>query len=128
MYCRNCGTEVAAEAVICPKCGVAPRNGKNCCWNCGQPTDPLAEICLKCGVRLSNVAEGKSRLAAGLLGIFLGGFGVHRFFLGYTGIGVVQILVTLVTFGVGALWGFIEGIVIIAGGWKADAKGVPLKD
>jgi hypothetical protein len=36
--------------------------------------------------------------------------------------------VTLVTFGFGALWGFIEGIVILAGSWPKDAKGIPLKD
>ena len=40
-----------------------------------------------------------------LLGIFLGGFGVHRFLLGYTTIGIVQILVTLITCGFGAWWG-----------------------
>ena len=47
----------------------------------------------------------KSKLVAGLLGIFLGGFRIHRFYLGFTTIGVVQIIVTIVTCGIGALWG-----------------------
>lgn len=128
MYCRNCGQIVADQAVFCPKCGVPPMSGKSCCWNCGQPTDVLAEVCLKCGVKLTQTQEGKSRLAAGLFGLFLGWIGIHRFYLGYVGIGVVQIIVTFVTFGVGGLWGFIEGIVILAGGWKNDAKGIPLKE
>ena len=72
---------------------------------------------------------GKSKLAAGLLGILLGGWGVHRFYLGYTGIGVLQIVATLCTCGIGALWGFIEGILIISGNTiTTDATGMPLKD
>jgi len=133
VYCRNCGNVVSDQAVLCTKCGVPPLDGRNLCWSCGQPTNPLAEICIKCGVRLapnySYVAsqECKSKLAAGLLGIFLGGFGIHRFYLGYVGIGIVQIIVTLITFGFGALWGFIEGILILAGGMDKDAQGRPLR-
>ena len=70
----------------------------------------------------------KSRLTAGLLGIFLGGLGVHRFYLGYTSIGVLQILVTIATCGIGGLWGIIEGILILSGsGIKTDADGRPLR-
>ncbi len=70
----------------------------------------------------------KSRLTAGLLGIFLGGFGVHRFYLGYTSIGVLQILVTIATCGIGSLWGMIEGILILTGsGITTDADGRPLR-
>jgi len=124
---------VSDQAVLCTKCGVPPLDGRNLCWSCGQPTNPLAEICIKCGVRLApNYSYGaaqecKSKLAAGLLGIFLGGFGIHRFYLGYVGIGIVQIIVTLITFGFGALWGFIEGILILAGGIDKDAQGRPLR-
>ena len=55
----------------------------------------------------------KSKLAAGLLGIFLGSIGVGQFYRGNIGLGILQIVVTLVTCGVGALWGFIEGIVVL---------------
>lgn len=74
--------------------------------------------------------QAKSKIAAGLLGIFLGGFGIHRFYLGYTQIGVIQIVVTILTCGLGALWGFIEGILILVGqdGFTTDAEGRPLRD
>src|SRR5215472_13048405 len=80
MYCRNCGKEVAAQAVICVSCGVAPGNGKSFCQNCKAKTEPNAEICVKCGVRLATA--GKDWLAALLLCIFLGGLGAHRFYTG----------------------------------------------
>jgi hypothetical protein len=69
----------------------------------------------------------KSKLAAGLFGIFLGGLGIHRFYLGYVGIGVAQIVVTLLTFGLGSMWGLVEGILILAGSIDKDAEGRPLK-
>ena len=77
----------------------------------------------------------KSKAAAGLLGIFLGCFGFHNFYLGYTGRALAQLLITLLSIGlfapVSALWGFIEGIVILCSRpgqppWGVDARGVPL--
>jgi TM2 domain-containing membrane protein YozV len=68
----------------------------------------------------------KSKLVAGLLQIFLGGLGIGRFYLGFTTIGVLQIVVTLVTCGFGALWGFIDGIVIMVGN-VTDAQGRTLQ-
>lgn len=72
----------------------------------------------------------KSKMVAGLLGIFLGGFGVHNFYLGNTNKGIIQIVVTLVTCGIGAIWGTIEGILILVGndGFSTDAQGRPLTD
>lgn len=72
----------------------------------------------------------KSKMVAGLLGIFLGGFGVHNFYLGNTNKGIIQIVVTLVTCGLGAIWGTIEGILILVGNesFSTDAEGRPLTD
>lgn len=78
--------------------------------------------------------QPKSKVVAGLLGIFLGGLGIHRFYLGFTKIAVIQLILTLVlgafTFGIVCLWGVIEGIMIIAGSaqFQRDAHGVPLRD
>ncbi|WP_346926147.1 TM2 domain-containing protein [uncultured Arthrobacter sp.] len=78
--------------------------------------------------------QPKSKIVAGLLGIFLGGLGIHRFYLGFTKIAVIQLILTLVlgalTFGIVALWGVVEGIMIIAGSshFRVDAQGVPLRD
>ena len=130
MFCRNCGKEVHEQAVICVSCGCPPKSGKKFCQNCGAETNPSAEVCVKCGVKLATIVpEGKkSKLAAGLFGILLGGLGIHRFYLGYVGIGIAQIVVTFVTLGFGAIWGFIEGILILTGSMNQDAKGQVLKD
>lgn len=70
----------------------------------------------------------KSKLTAGLLGIFLGSFGVHNFYLGYTGKAIAQILLSLCTMGIGSLWGLIEGIMILCGKIDRDAEGNLLQD
>lgn len=78
--------------------------------------------------------QPKSKIAAGLLGIFLGGLGIHRFYLGYTTIGVIQLVLTVVlgifTFGLVGLWGVVEGIMILAGSsyFQRDANGIPLRE
>jgi TM2 domain-containing membrane protein YozV len=53
------------------------------------------------------------KLIAGLLGIFLGGFGVHKFYLGYSKEGIIQIVITIVTCGIGSIVGLIEGILYL---------------
>ena len=55
---------------------------------------------------------------------------MHRFYLGYTSIGIIQIVVTILTCGVGALWGLVEGIMILVGSpsFQTDASGRPLRD
>ena len=130
MFCRNCGKEVPVHAQVCLSCGVRPQNGNSFCQACAAQTDPQAVVCVKCGRALVPCYPpmARSRLAAGLLGIFLGGFGVHRFYLGFTGIGIAQIAVTFVTCGFGSLWGFIEGILYIAGAMNTDAEGNLLRE
>jgi len=73
--------------------------------------------------------EAKSRIVAGILGILLGGLGIHRFYLGYIGIGIAQIFVTFLTLSIGDLRGLIEGILILVkSGILVDADGIPLAD
>jgi len=69
----------------------------------------------------------KSRTIATLLALFLGLIGAHRFYLGYYKIGIAQIVVTGLTGGFGAVWGFIEAALIFGGHINKDAKGRPLK-
>jgi len=61
----------------------------------------------------TTAGRGKDKTLAGLLGIFLGGLGVHQFYLGSNVTGVIEIAVTLVTCGVGHLLGLVEGIMIL---------------
>jgi TM2 domain-containing membrane protein YozV len=111
MNCPQCGKEVSAQDTFCPSCGAHQAAGQ-----------PYTRSGYQGGPEL------KSKLVAGLLGIFVGELGIHRFYLGYTGIGIVQILVTIFTLGLGGLWGFIEGILILTGSFNKDAQGRPLKD
>lgn len=129
MFCRNCGKEIADIAAVCVNCGVAVGQGTNYCFNCGAETAQDAAVCVNCGVAFAPAFTGeqKSKLTAGLLGIFLGGLGIHNFYLGYTGKAIAQIALSL-CFGIGAIWGLVEGIMILTGSINTDAKGVPLRD
>ena len=111
-YCGNCGAQMDDSADVCPSCGAAQNAGQA---NGGQQPVPAG-------------VEQKSKLVAGLLQIFLGSFGVGRFYLGYTGIAIGQIAATWLTCGLGAIWPLIDGIMILTGSVKTDAKGIPLKD
>lgn len=69
----------------------------------------------------TGYAGGKSdkqKIVAALLCWFLGGLGIHRFYLGYSAIGVIQLL----TFGGCGIWALVDLILILTGGLK-DADG-----
>ncbi|GAA4114322.1 hypothetical protein GCM10022215_12310 [Nocardioides fonticola] len=67
----------------------------------------------------------KSKLIAGLLQILIP-LGIGRFYIGDTKTGVWQLLVTIFTCGLGALWPFIDGIILLASDSK-DPQGRPLR-
>jgi TM2 domain-containing membrane protein YozV len=58
-------------------------------------------------------AGAEKKVVAGILGILLGGLAIHKFYLGYTKEGIIQIIITLCTCGFGGLIGFIEGIIYL---------------
>jgi TM2 domain-containing membrane protein YozV len=134
MYCKNCGNSMDISQPVCTRCGSAKGNGNSFCPACGWRHEPGAENCPNCGCGLKNqtAAGGKSKLAAGLLGIFLGNLGVHNFYLGYTGKAWAQLLITVLSFGtlsfISAIWGLIEGILYLTGHYTVDANGLPLRD
>lgn len=78
----------------------------------------------------------KSKIVAGILGILLGTFGVHNFYLGRTTRAVVQLLITVISFGalavVSTVWGLVEGVLILVSQpgttWHQDGRGVELSD
>ena len=95
MYCRNCGNELSEHEDVCLKCGVKAGKGNKYCPNCGQAVDENASVCVHCGTKFAAPKEPKSKLVAGLLGIFLGGFGVHNFYLGYNKKAIIQVSVSV---------------------------------
>lgn len=109
----------------------------NYCFNCGKKVNGVQDVCLNCGVNLRKTKKidnvnGKSKITAGILGIFLGCYGVHNFYLGYNGKAIAQLLITLLSLfllsWVSAIWGLIEGILILTGNIKKDASGNDLID
>ena len=139
MFCKNCGNEMDPNASFCVRCGAMKGVGQKYCANCGAELPVNATACVRCGCLAAGPAPGqaqsgaaqKSKLAAGLLGIFLGSLGIHNFYLGYTGKAVAQLLISVCTCGIGAavtgVWGLIEGILILTGSIAVDGKGVPIK-
>ncbi len=90
-FCRECGAAINARAEICPKCGVRQH--------------PLP------GMFAGTAPNGKNKLAAALFAIFLGGFGIHKFYLGRIGWGLIYLLLCW-TF-IPSFLGFIEGIIYL---------------
>lgn len=111
------------------------------CTKCGAVNDDTAQNCITCQAPLSNVSgyqpmqsvnQGASgavtdwksmgadkKMTAGICGILLGAWGVHKFILGYTTEGIIQIAITLVTCGIGGIIGLVEGIVYLT---KSDEE------
>lgn len=75
----------------------------------------------------------KSKVAAGLLSIFLGGLGVGRFYTGHWGIGLTQLLLSVLLFWTGivpvavGIWALVDGIIMLTGNVR-DANGLPLRN
>lgn len=57
--------------------------------------------------------KSEKKLAAGLLGILLGTFAIHKFYLGYTKTAIIQLILSIITCGFAGIIGLIEGILYI---------------
>jgi TM2 domain-containing membrane protein YozV len=101
-FCHACGVAIDARAEICPKCGVRQQSQPQTLASTGDPA-----------VRQSS----GQKLAAGLCAILVGSLGVHKFILGLTTPGLIMLLVTVLTCGIGALpmhiIGIVEGIIYL---------------
>lgn len=112
MYCSKCGAGIDDEAIVCPKCGCPTKNYGVPQFQPQQGSQYAAH----------NDASPKSRTVALVLAIFLGWIGVHRFYLGKVGTGVLWLL-TGGCLGIG--W-FVD-IILIACGSMRDVDGSPVR-
>lgn len=112
------------------------------CTRCGGQNDDLAQFCSACQAPLGPMGTGyqpgpvntgyqpmqtvnqapmqnwqamgaDKKIAAGVCGILIGGLGVHKFILGYTTEGIIEIVITIFTCGIGHFIGLIEGIIYL---------------
>lgn len=123
MFCRNCGGELAGTPGICSCCGAMPQAGSSHCQGCGAKTHPRDAACAKCGVgllrsvgmRIGGEVSQKSRLATALLALWLGAFGLHRFYLGKYGTAIAMLALALLGF---ATWGVYVGAFLFLAAWS----------
>jgi TM2 domain-containing membrane protein YozV len=105
-YCHECGASIRKKASICPECGVRQPDVRR-----KRSGDPVL-----------REANGK-KMAAGLCGIFLGAFGIHKYILGMNKAGTLMLLVTVLSCGIGYavthIIGLIEGIIYLT---KSDEE------
>lgn len=119
------------NAAACMSCGFAAGTGEKFCFACGKEINPGAVICTNCGVAVkpakSVAGDQKSKLVAVLLAFFLGGFGIHDFYLGYNKYGIIKIVLTCCTGVGGSIWALVDFIRLLTGSLNTDANGIELK-
>lgn len=125
MYCKNCGEQMNDNQAICLKCGVKVEDGNKYCANCGAQLNEGAEVCTACGVAVKKAEDkskigGQDKMIMGILGILLGGFGVHNFMMGEIKKGIIKIVLTFAC-GIGYILGIVDGIRILMDKYTVDA-------
>lgn len=151
MYCKNCGKEISEDTKFCPECGTStelvplqnavpqapqqtavPYAPQQAAWpqQAAAPQQPVINI-INQNTNTNNNANintgsgygyiRKNKWVAFFLCLFLGEFGIHRFYVGKVGTGIIW-LFTVGFFGIG--W-FIDLVMILFGGFR-DKAGQPL--
>jgi TM2 domain-containing membrane protein YozV len=112
------------------------------CTKCGAVNDDLAQFCSNCQAPLTAVAGGgggyqpmqsvnpgamtdwkamgaDKKVTAGVCAILLGWLGFHKFILGYSTEGIIQLVLGLLTCGLTNIIGIVEGIIYLT---KSDEE------
>lgn len=117
--CQQCGAPIDLGATECKFCGEKMVT-QQAAQQYQQPVQqPAPQVVIQQAVPQQQVYVSginpswpvKSKVAAGLLGIFFGGLGVHKFYLGKIGMGILYLCFCWT--GIPAVVGFIEGIIYL---------------
>jgi hypothetical protein len=115
-FCKYCGNQVIAAAVICPSCGAPTGTG-------------VASVPMALNMNTHGYSNQKSRLIYVLLALFLGYLGIHNFYSGHILSGVFKLLLSFLsifTFGLTILLSIIIQIVEMCA-VTHDSSGIPFK-
>lgn len=129
VFCTKCGAQNYESAVLCAECkATLPIIGSRPTANppdyqtpfqAGyEPIQPPAPVWGQAANQDWQRLGADKKLICGLCGILVGGFGVHKFILGYTNEGIIQLVLGL-CFGIGGIIGLIEGIIYLT---KSDEE------
>lgn len=124
---------MATNYVTCPNCQSQNPGNFTTCANCGTMLPFNQGPMQPAGGYGQKLPGADKKLAAGLTGILLGAFGVHKFILGYQQEGIIYLaifgaafVITLITCGIGGIllmvpsvMGIIEGIIYLT---KSDEE------
>ena len=123
---------MATQYVTCPRCSTQNSGLNSRCMNCGNAM-PAAPMPMQHMPQQGQLPGADKKIAAGICGILLGSFGVHKFILGYQNEGIillsaylVGLVITVITCGVGffipiavTIVGLVEGIIYLT---KSDEE------
>ena len=119
MRCPYCGNDVPSGMPSCPSCGAGIPNNVPQTYAPAAFSRPPAT-----GTQSVGQSPAKTQMTYVLLGVFLGYFGVHNFYAGYTGKAVAQLLITILSCGAACwiswIWAVIEICTV-----NKDARGIP---
>ena len=137
IICPECGNQMSDQAKACPNCG-APRMETKFCKHCGEQIDKECVVCPKCGKQVEQLNDAnkniiinnnasasasasasvvtpvvfgtpKNKWVAFFLCLFLGCFGVHKFYEGKIGMGILY----LCTFGLCGIGWIVDIIALL---------------
>jgi TM2 domain-containing membrane protein YozV len=150
-YCKKCGKELQEGSKFCAACGQEVSTGIHC-TSCNAELDDNTAFCKYCGTQThveknreeerysfnqnaTAIVGSKSKVLSIVLALFLGCFGVHNFYLGYTTRGIAQLVASIIslffTGGFGNLiigiWVLVEVVLIATDKVETAANGAPIK-
>ena len=156
-FCIQCGNELVENSNFCSKCGKQCVSNKDNNQDTNQVTNaPRYKNIYDNNTTNNNYQNvygnnntntnnnrynnlnnndnenAKSKVIAAVLALLFGWAGAHNFYLGYYGRAIAQLLLTILTCGIGVIvtgiWSFVEFILLLTGHISSDGKGIRLGD